>query len=35
VVRIEQAPRPVTVGEYLTVEVTAAQGPELLARLAG
>jgi MiaB/RimO family radical SAM methylthiotransferase len=35
VVRIEQAPRPVTVGEYLAVEVTAAHGPELLARLAG
>jgi ribosomal protein S12 methylthiotransferase len=35
VVRIEQTPRPVTVGEYLAVEVTAAQGPELLARLAG
>jgi ribosomal protein S12 methylthiotransferase RimO len=35
VVRIEEAPRPVRVGEYLAVEVTAAQGPELLARLAG
>src|SRR5829696_6173742 len=35
VVRVEEAPRPVRVGEYVAVEVTAAQGPELLARLAG
>jgi ribosomal protein S12 methylthiotransferase len=31
----EGAPRPIRAGEYLAVEVTAAQGPELLARLAG
>ena len=35
VVRVEGAPRPLRVGEYLPVEVTAAQGPELQARLAG
>jgi MiaB/RimO family radical SAM methylthiotransferase len=35
VVRVEGAPRPLRVGEYLPVEVTAAQGPELVARLAG
>jgi ribosomal protein S12 methylthiotransferase len=35
VVRVEGAPRAVRVGEYLPVVVTAAQGPELLARLAG
>jgi ribosomal protein S12 methylthiotransferase len=35
VVRVEGAPGPVRVGQYLPVEVTAAQGPELLARLAG
>jgi ribosomal protein S12 methylthiotransferase len=38
VVRVEAAPgspRPFRVGEYLPVVVTAAQGPELLARLAG
>ena len=35
VVRIEGTPGPARVGEYLPVEVTAAQGPELLARLAG
>ena len=35
VVRVEEAPRSVRVGEYVAVEVTAAQGPELLARLAG
>jgi hypothetical protein len=34
VVRVEGASR-VTVGEYLPVVVTAAQGPELLARPAG
>ncbi|MGH2814594.1 MAG: hypothetical protein ACRDLC_05485 [Actinomycetota bacterium] len=34
-VRVEGVPGPVTVGEYLPVVVTAAQGPELLARLAG
>ncbi|HEV2871516.1 MAG TPA: 30S ribosomal protein S12 methylthiotransferase RimO, partial [Actinomycetota bacterium] len=34
VVRVEAAPG-VRVGEYLPVVVTAAQGPELLARLAG
>jgi tRNA A37 methylthiotransferase MiaB len=34
-VRVEGAPRPLRVGEYLPVEVTAAQGPELVARLAG
>jgi ribosomal protein S12 methylthiotransferase RimO len=28
-------PRSIGIGEYLPVEVTAAQGPELLARLAG
>ncbi|HJU00932.1 MAG TPA: 30S ribosomal protein S12 methylthiotransferase RimO, partial [Actinomycetes bacterium] len=31
----EGVPRTVRVGEYVTVEITAAQGPELLARLAG
>src|SRR5512132_2264350 len=35
VVRVEGAPRTLTVGEYLPVVVTAAQGPELLARPAG
>jgi ribosomal protein S12 methylthiotransferase len=35
VVRIEGLPRSIRVGEYLPVVVTAAQGPELLARLAG
>jgi len=35
VVRIEDPPRSIRVGEYLPVVVTAAQGPELLARLAG
>jgi ribosomal protein S12 methylthiotransferase len=35
VVRVAAAPRSITVGEYLPVVVTAAQGPELLARLAG
>ena len=35
VVRVEEAPRPVRVGEYVAAEVTAAHGPELLARLAG
>jgi ribosomal protein S12 methylthiotransferase len=35
VVRVEGAPGTVTVGEYLPVVVTAAQGPELLARPAG
>jgi ribosomal protein S12 methylthiotransferase RimO len=35
VVRVEGAPRSTRAGDYLTVEVTAAQGPELLARLAG
>jgi ribosomal protein S12 methylthiotransferase RimO len=37
VVRVEDAAtaRTVEVGEYLPVEVTAAQGPELLGRLAG
>ncbi|HET8788113.1 MAG TPA: 30S ribosomal protein S12 methylthiotransferase RimO, partial [Actinomycetes bacterium] len=34
VVRVEGAPE-VTVGEYLPVMVTAAEGPELLARPAG
>ena len=34
VVRVDGASR-VTVGEYLPVVVTAAQGPELLARPAG
>jgi tRNA A37 methylthiotransferase MiaB len=34
VVRVEGAPRA-AVGEYLAVVVTAAQGPELLARRAG
>ncbi|HSK36878.1 MAG TPA: MiaB/RimO family radical SAM methylthiotransferase, partial [Actinomycetota bacterium] len=34
-VRVEGATRPLRVGEYLPVEVTAAQGPELVARLAG
>jgi ribosomal protein S12 methylthiotransferase RimO len=34
-VRVEGVSGPVTVGEYLPVVVTAAQGPELLARLAG
>jgi MiaB/RimO family radical SAM methylthiotransferase len=34
-VRVEGVPGPVTVGEYLPVVVTAAEGPELLARLAG
>jgi ribosomal protein S12 methylthiotransferase RimO len=35
VVRVEGEPRPLRVGEYVAVEVTAAQGPELVARLAG
>jgi ribosomal protein S12 methylthiotransferase len=35
VVRVEDLPRSIRVGEYLPVAVTAAQGPELLARLAG
>ncbi len=35
VVRVEGAPRPLRVGEYLPVVVTAAEGPELLARPAG
>jgi tRNA A37 methylthiotransferase MiaB len=35
VVRVEGAAGQVRVGEYVPVEVTAAQGPELLARLAG
>src|SRR5215207_216804 len=35
VVRVEGLPMSTTVGEYLPVVVTAAQGPELLARLAG
>jgi ribosomal protein S12 methylthiotransferase RimO len=35
VVRVEALPGPVAVGEYLPVVVTAAQGPELLGRLAG
>ena len=35
VVRVEGAPRSTRVGEYLPVVVTAAQGPELLARPAG
>jgi hypothetical protein len=35
VVRVEGASRPLQVGEYVPVEVTAAQGPELQARLAG
>jgi hypothetical protein len=34
-VRVEATPRPVRVGEYLPVEITAAEGPELLARPAG
>jgi ribosomal protein S12 methylthiotransferase len=34
-VRVGGVPGPVTVGEYLPVVVTAAEGPELLARLAG
>jgi ribosomal protein S12 methylthiotransferase RimO len=34
-VRVEGAPSSVRAGEYVAVEVTAAQGPELLARLAG
>ena len=34
-VRVEGVPGPVTAGEYLPVVVTAAEGPELLARLAG
>ena len=34
-VRVEGPPRSTGVGEYLPVVVTAAQGPELLARLAG
>jgi ribosomal protein S12 methylthiotransferase len=35
VVRVEGVPRILSVGEYLPVEVAAAQGPELLARPAG
>jgi ribosomal protein S12 methylthiotransferase len=35
VVRVEEAPASIGVGEYLAVVVTAAQGPELLARPAG
>jgi ribosomal protein S12 methylthiotransferase len=35
VVRVEGLPTSIGVGEYLPVVVTAAQGPELLARLAG
>jgi ribosomal protein S12 methylthiotransferase len=35
VVRVEGGARALRVGEYVAVEVTAAQGPELLARLAG
>jgi ribosomal protein S12 methylthiotransferase len=35
VVRVEDLPRAVRVGDYLPVEVIAAQGPELLARPAG
>jgi ribosomal protein S12 methylthiotransferase len=35
VVRVEDLSRSITVGEYLPVVVTAAQGPELLARPAG
>jgi ribosomal protein S12 methylthiotransferase len=35
VVRVEGAPGTLAVGEYLPVVVTAAQGPELLARPAG
>jgi ribosomal protein S12 methylthiotransferase len=35
VVRVEGVPATLSVGEYLPVEVTAAQGPELLARPAG
>jgi ribosomal protein S12 methylthiotransferase len=35
VVRVEGALRPLRVGEYVPVEVTAANGPELQARLAG
>jgi ribosomal protein S12 methylthiotransferase len=35
VVRVESAPATLAVGEYLPVVVTAAQGPELLARPAG
>jgi MiaB/RimO family radical SAM methylthiotransferase len=34
-VRVEAAPRSLQVGEYLPVVVTAAEGPELLARPAG
>jgi ribosomal protein S12 methylthiotransferase len=34
-VRVEAAPRSLRVGEYLPVVVTAAEGPELLARPAG
>jgi ribosomal protein S12 methylthiotransferase len=34
-VRVEGAPRSLQVGEYLPVVVTAAEGPELLARPAG
>ena len=34
-VRVEGVPGRVRVGQYLPVEVTAAQGPELLARIAG
>jgi ribosomal protein S12 methylthiotransferase len=35
VVRVSGVPRSIRVGEYVAVEVTGAQGPELLARLAG
>jgi hypothetical protein len=35
VVRVEGAPGGLRVGEYLPVVVTAAEGPELLARPAG
>jgi ribosomal protein S12 methylthiotransferase len=35
VVRVEDAPRSLQVGEYLPVVVTEAEGPELLARPAG
>ena len=34
-VRVEGAPRPLRAGDYLPVVVTAAEGPELLARPAG
>ena len=34
-VRVEGAPRSLQVGAYLPVVVTAAEGPELLARPAG